>query len=267
MKQLIRLALILPVFYLAACVNLTKPRAVEECANDKPSTCTNRKDSGVTKDTSTTPPDTTDVPPTPDSGVPDTQTADTKVPVGPDTAGDTIVTPKPDTQSGPETAVTDPKPEATVEPPLVVVEPSTPDASVPIDTNPPVDTMKPDTLVPVDTTPPTPDTKTTGSENCPVVIVKSGGATVGQSGLGAYCVVTCDDLATSYFGWGCSNFTGRTVKVNGVELACGKTPMPAKVNGYYVFEISAGTNSSSSIFWYNQTSKETCPLPTGGLLP
>jgi len=122
-------------------------------------------------------------------------------------------------------------------------------------------------LLPVDTTPPSPDTKTTGSENCPVVIVKSGGATVGQTGLGGYCVVTCDDLATQYFGWGCSNFAGRTVKVNGVEMTCGKTPMPAKVNGYYVFEISAGTNTSSSLFWYNQTNNATCPLPTGGLLP
>jgi hypothetical protein len=63
---------------------------------------------------------------------------------------------------------------------------------------------------------------------------------------GAYCFRTPDNIS----GWGCSNFTGRTIKVNGVTETCGAMPLPAKVNGYYYFDVSAGNYSYASIFWY-----------------
>ena len=261
---------------LAGCVNLTKPPAVEACANKKPtSDCANAgktPDSGVHKDTAAPSPDTTVDPPKIDSGVldlavPDTQVMDTKLPIEPDVAVDMVIAPKPDTLPSTETAVPDPKPEATVEPPIVVVEPSTPDGSVPIDTKPPVETAPPDTLVPVDTTPPSPDTKITGSENCPITKVGSGTNPVVGSTTGGFCVVTCDDLSAPYSGWGCSNDGGRTVKINGKTMAKCGDPLPAKVNGYFVFEVSAGTNADISIYWWTSVRNPTCPLPDGGLLP
>ena len=259
MKQLPSLALFLSVVSLTACVNLAKPKDVQTCANQQPTPNCMDSDGGGVKDTmgarADSVPSPTDT--TIDAGVPDSM--DTKVPPPPDVPDDATVAPKPDT--GMETSVPDPKPEATVEPPNVVVEPSTPDGSVPKDTKPPVDTVLADTLIPVDTTLPPSDTKTTGSENCPITSVQSGGNAYGPNVLGGYCIVTCD----SPTGWGCSNFGGRTIKVNGKAMACGD-PLPAKVNGYYVFEVSPGTLNYSSIYWWG-TANATCPLPDGGLLP
>jgi hypothetical protein len=68
-------------------------------------------------------------------------------------------------------------------------------------------------------------------------------------------------------GWGCSNTLGRTVTVNGTVMktpadevmgnpqgdqppGCGDWPLPAKVNGYYFFEFSAGTHTFTSFYWY-----------------
>jgi len=74
--------------------------------------------------------------------------------------------------------------------------------------------------------------------------------TGGQSGVfdttGAFCFKTTDTIN----GWGCSSFDGRTVKVNGTTKTCGATPLPAKVNGYYYFDCSAGAYAYASIFWY-----------------
>jgi len=72
-----------------------------------------------------------------------------------------------------------------------------------------------------------------------------------------FCVATCDDIA----GWGCSNFDGRQVTVNGVVAACGATL--TKVNGYYVFQVSAGTNISAVIYWWGSFNS-TCVAPPGG---
>ena len=63
---------------------------------------------------------------------------------------------------------------------------------------------------------------------------------------GAYCFRTADTIA----GWNCSNFDGRTLKVNGVTITCGTMPLPAKVNSYYYFDASAGSFDYASIFWY-----------------
>jgi endoglucanase len=76
------------------------------------------------------------------------------------------------------------------------------------------------------------------------------GAGVTNSGnfntTGAYCFRTSYNVA----GWGCSNFTGRTVQVNDVVKACGAMPMPTLFNGYYYFESSAGSLDYASIYWW-----------------
>jgi hypothetical protein len=90
-----------------------------------------------------------------------------------------------------------------------------------------------------------------GSEPCTPArtITGTGSGTAGNFGTtGPYCFRTPDNIS----GWGCSNFTGRTVKVNGVEKDCGAMPLPAKINGYYYFDCSGGTGAVdyASIFWY-----------------
>jgi len=60
----------------------------------------------------------------------------------------------------------------------------------------------------------------------------------------------CKRTSNNINGWGCSNFAGRTVKVNGVAMTCGNTPLPAKVNGYYYFDVSAGSYSWASLYWW-----------------
>ena len=78
----------------------------------------------------------------------------------------------------------------------------------------------------------------------------------------AFCVATCDDIA----GWGCSNDTGRTYVVNGSSVACGAAI--SKKNGYYVFQVSAGSNSSAVIYWWvNGSWASSCPAPDGGVFP
>jgi hypothetical protein len=80
-----------------------------------------------------------------------------------------------------------------------------------------------------------------------------------------FCVATCDDIV----GWGCSNFDGRTVTVNGSPADCGTTKLTKK-DGYFVFRVSAGTNVSAVIYWWvNNPNTEsnwaaTCSAPAGG---
>jgi hypothetical protein len=79
------------------------------------------------------------------------------------------------------------------------------------------------------------------SSSCAVI---SGGSTSNFGTTDAYCFVTCDDIA----GWGCSNADGRTVSVNGTVVSCG-SPLTA-VNGRYQFEVTAGTYTYASIYWW-----------------
>ncbi|HTA88740.1 MAG TPA: hypothetical protein VK745_04170, partial [Polyangiaceae bacterium] len=51
-------------------------------------------------------------------------------------------------------------------------------------------------------------------------------------------------------GWGCSNFDGRTLKVNGQTVMCGELPLPDEIDGGYYFDISAGTFDYASFYWY-----------------
>ncbi len=75
----------------------------------------------------------------------------------------------------------------------------------------------------------------------------------------AFCVATCDDIDKG--GWNCSNIDGRTVTVNGTAVKCGD-PITKK-NGYFVFEVAAGTNSSFAIYWWvgAGTWASTCTAP------
>jgi hypothetical protein len=79
------------------------------------------------------------------------------------------------------------------------------------------------------------------SSSCTVI---SGGSTGSFGTTAAYCFVTCDDIA----GWGCSNAAGRTVSINGTVVSCG-SPLTA-VNGRYQFEVTAGTYTYASIYWW-----------------
>ena len=88
-----------------------------------------------------------------------------------------------------------------------------------------------------------------GSEPCvpAKTITGSGSGNSGNFGTtGAYCFRTPDNIT----GWNCSNFSGRTLKVNGTLETCGTLPLPAKVNGYYYFDSSAGGVDYASIYWY-----------------
>ena len=61
----------------------------------------------------------------------------------------------------------------------------------------------------------------------------------------------CFRTATRVNGWGCSNFAGRTVSVNGgtATASCGAGPFPlAQVGGYTYFAVSAGSYPWASIY-------------------
>ncbi len=61
---------------------------------------------------------------------------------------------------------------------------------------------------------------------------------------GAACYRTTQNVA----GWGCSNFDGRTVAVGGVARSCGQLPLTRSSDGYYYFQVSAGTYSWASLY-------------------
>lgn len=79
-----------------------------------------------------------------------------------------------------------------------------------------------------------------------------------------FCVATCDEID----GWGCSNFAGRTVTVNGSPATCGSTKL-VKKDGYFVFRVSPGPNISAAVYWwvFNPTSASnwatSCPARAG----
>jgi hypothetical protein len=86
----------------------------------------------------------------------------------------------------------------------------------------------------------------TAAEPCTPAKTVTGGQTGNFETTGAFCFKTTDNIS----GWGCSNFDGRTLKVNGTAITCGTTPLPAKVNGGYYFDCSAGTYTYAAVFWY-----------------
>ena len=74
--------------------------------------------------------------------------------------------------------------------------------------------------------------------------------TDGQTGNFGTTGPACYRVAEPVQDWNCSNFQGRTLMVNDVDVSCGEMPLPAPYNGYYYFEVSAGdvTYASMSIW-------------------
>ena len=93
--------------------------------------------------------------------------------------------------------------------------------------------------------------------------VSNGRLTLGT--VAAICFVTCDSME---YGWGCSSFTenDRQVKVNGTAVTCGGPLPPKKTGGYYYFEIAAGGHAWDEIHW-SGTMATSCPKPPGGFSP
>ena len=85
-----------------------------------------------------------------------------------------------------------------------------------------------------------------GDEPCTPSGTYTGGKTGEFGTKNAFCFRTPDNIT----GWGCSNLTGRTLKVNGVAETCAALPLPAKINGYYYFDVTAGDVDYASIYWY-----------------
>jgi endo-1,4-beta-xylanase len=86
-----------------------------------------------------------------------------------------------------------------------------------------------------------------GTTPCANPITMTGGQSGNFNTTGAVCLRT----SATVNGWGCSNFTGRTVKVNNVAMTCGQTPLPAKwSDGYLYFDVSAGSLTYASLFYW-----------------
>ncbi|MGC4065266.1 MAG: trypsin-like serine protease [Polyangiaceae bacterium] len=88
-----------------------------------------------------------------------------------------------------------------------------------------------------------PTQPTVPTEPCSPALDVSWGQSLNTTGT------ACWRTKTSIAGWGCSNFDGRTLKVNGVAVTCGSS-LPSKVNGYYYFDVSAGKFPWASIYWW-----------------
>jgi hypothetical protein len=86
-----------------------------------------------------------------------------------------------------------------------------------------------------------------GGQACTGAITVTGGNSGNFNTTGPVCYRTSDNIA----GWGCSNFDGRTVTVNGTPVNCGQTPLPAKLaDGYRYFSISGGSFPWASFYWW-----------------
>jgi hypothetical protein len=83
-------------------------------------------------------------------------------------------------------------------------------------------------------------------EPCSPATLISGGQSGNFNTTGSVCFKTSSNIV----GWGCANFDGRVMKVNGVQMACGQLPVPAAVNGYNYFEATAGTYAWSNFWWW-----------------
>ena len=75
----------------------------------------------------------------------------------------------------------------------------------------------------------------------------SGGKTNNLGTTGGVCLRTTETFNTI----GCSNWGGRTVKVNGVVATCNvKGAFAPPIEGYNYFEISAGDVDFAALVWY-----------------
>jgi hypothetical protein len=69
---------------------------------------------------------------------------------------------------------------------------------------------------------------------------------------GPVCVKLLGGITSPYGGWGGNNVTGRTLMLNGAPSAAtsGQGMVPASVDGYAVWEWSAGTDSYAGMDFY-----------------
>jgi hypothetical protein len=89
-------------------------------------------------------------------------------------------------------------------------------------------------------------TVTTGGTTAPCAnAVTFTGNTNTFNTTGAACYRT----SATINGWGCYNFDGRTLQVNGTTVTCGAMPLPAKwSDGYTYFAVGAGTYPWAGIY-------------------
>ena len=107
----------------------------------------------------------------------------------------------------------------------------------------------------------------TGTADCvvPMTQARSVTATFNTSGgTGATCAnpstfsgntgnfnttgAVCYRTSVTLNGWGCYNFDGRTLTVNGVARTCGQMPLTRAADGYYYFAVTAGQFPWAGIF-------------------
>jgi hypothetical protein len=81
---------------------------------------------------------------------------------------------------------------------------------------------------------------------CSPVIDGIGGMTGPFGTTGPYCL----RVSSAIVGWGCSNFQGRTLKVNGTPVDCSELPLPEQLHGDYYFDVSGGGVTYASMYWY-----------------
>jgi hypothetical protein len=72
----------------------------------------------------------------------------------------------------------------------------------------------------------------------------------GTSGVLGTTGPVCLRVSGAISGWGCSNFDGRTIKINGETVTCGQLPLPAEIDGGYYFDNSAGQFEYASFYWF-----------------
>ncbi len=74
------------------------------------------------------------------------------------------------------------------------------------------------------------------------VVFTSNNYQSGNLGTGA----TCHQTTANLYGGNCSNIGSRTLKVNGTTMSCNGWSLPAKRNGGYCIQVTAGTPSYTS---------------------
>ena len=85
-----------------------------------------------------------------------------------------------------------------------------------------------------------------GGQACTGAITVTGGQSGNFNTTGPVCYRTSDNIV----GWGCSNFDGRTLSVNGTALNCGQTLPPKLADGFRYFSISGGSLPWASFYWW-----------------
>jgi hypothetical protein len=77
----------------------------------------------------------------------------------------------------------------------------------------------------------------------------------GNSGSFGTTQAVCYRVTANFNAWACNNIGTHTVRVNGVGVMCtnqGTWPLPARVDGAYYFEFSAGMPDYTSFYWWVQ---------------